>query len=67
MKRHQLPGRQEALRAVLRDGDQCPDVRHLAGLDRTTHRQPPAPMPSTFTFTSGIDELTPAERAALPF
>lgn len=67
MKRLQLPGRQEALRAVLRDGNPSPAMRHLAGLRRTHGPRPPAPYFGTLQFTSGIELLTQAERAALPF
>lgn len=64
--KHQLPGRQEALRAVLK-GDKSPELRHMAGMAKATQRQPPAKVLETFTFSSGIEKLTPAERAALPF
>lgn len=64
--KHQLPGRQEALRAVLK-GDASQEMRQLAGMAKTFQRQPPEKAPETFALTSGIDQLTPEERAALPF
>lgn len=66
MKRLQLPGRQEALRAVLRDGNPSPAMRNLAGL-REIRRAPPTPIGGVLRFSSGIDQLTPAQREALPF
>ena len=66
MKNRQLPGRQEALRAVLQQGDKSPAMRHIAGLFEM-RRKPPAPALRTFTFSSGIDTLTAEQRAALPF
>ncbi len=66
MKRLQLPGRQEALRAVLRDGNPSPAMRHLAGL-REIRRAPPSPIGGVLRFSSGIEQLTPAQREALPF
>ena len=66
MKNRQLPGRQEALRAVLQQGDKSPAMRHIAGLFEM-RRKPPAPMLRTFTMSSGLEELTAEQRAALPF
>ena len=65
MKRLQLPGRQEALRAVLRDGNPSPAMRHLAGLREIRHA-PPSPIGGVLRFSSGIERLTPAQREALP-
>lgn len=36
-------------------------------IDPITHRQPPAQALKTITFSSGVNELTPSDRAALPF
>lgn len=66
MTRHQLPGRREALRLVL-SGERSQLLRHIAAMDKPIRQQPPGPMPETFTFSSEIEKLTPAERAALPF
>lgn len=67
MKQQQLPGRQEALRIVLADREAPEPMRRLAGLHRTHGPRPPAPYFGTLQFTSGIELLTQAERAALPF
>lgn len=68
MKRLQLPGRLEALNHVLRIGtsNASPDMLHIAGVGRTAQRKP-SPMPQTFTFSAGLEQLTQAEREALPF
>lgn len=65
----QLPGRSEAMRLVLTDPEAAHDerLRHIARMDRVTQRKPPQEPPSTFTFSSGVDELTPEARALLPF
>jgi len=65
----QLPGRSEALRLVLTDPNSAHDerLRHIARMDRSTQRKPPQEPSSTFTFSSGVDELTPEARALLPF
>lgn len=65
----QLPGRSEALRLVLTDPDCAQDerLRHIARMDRVTQRKSPQEPLSTFTFSSGVDELTPEARAFLPF
>lgn len=42
-------------------------LRHIARMDRVTQRKPPQEPLSTFTFSSGVDELTPEARALLPF
>jgi hypothetical protein len=67
MTRHQLPGRREALRLVL-SGEGTPLLRHIAGMNAPIQRQPPGPALQTMApFSSGIEKLTPEERAALPF
>lgn len=69
MNRPQTPGRVEALRAVMRRGieNSSPEMLHLAGFNRPPiPRAPSAPL-ATVTFTSGVDKLSPRERAALPF
>lgn len=64
--KHQLPGRQDALRAVLA-GDKSPELRQMAGMAKATQRQPPEKTLDTFTFSSGIEQMPPEQRAALPF
>ena len=68
MQQPQLPGRLEALNHVLRIGtsNASPDMLRIAGMGRTAQRKPTT-TPQTFTFSSGIDQLTPAQREALPF
>ena len=66
IRNRQLPGRQEALRAVLKHGDKSPAMRDLAGL-REIRRAPPSPIAGVLRIQSGIDQLTPEQRAALPF
>lgn len=67
IRARQLPGRQEALRLAMGKADAPPLMRHIANLDKALQRQPPRPMPETFTASSGLDQLTAEERAALPF
>lgn len=67
IRNRQLPGRQEALRLAMGDPTASPLLRHIAGLDKQPQRQPACATPETFQFSSGVDELTPAERSALPF
>lgn len=65
----QLPGRSEAMRLVLTDPEAAHDerLRHIARMDRVTQRKPLQEPLSTFTFSSGVDVLTPEARALLPF
>lgn len=59
----------EALRLVLKQGfnNSTPDLRELAGLNTPLFPAPPRPALPTFIMSSGVDKLTPEERAALPF
>jgi hypothetical protein len=68
MQRPQLPGRIEALNHVLRIGtsNASPDMLRIAGMGRTAQRKPSS-TPQTFTFSAGLEQLTPEQRAALPF
>lgn len=66
IRTRQLPGRQEALRLAL-GKPSTPLMKHIAGLDKETRRKPACEMPGTFTFSSGVDELTKNQLAALPF
>lgn len=68
-RRRQLPGRTEALRLVLQQGvgSSSPELRHLAGMNRQHSPQPSRPLHGAVTFSSGIEQLPPQERAALPF
>lgn len=65
----QLPGRSEALRLVLQQGtgNSSPELRQMAGMTRQHPPQPPHPRHGSVTFSSGIEQLSPQERAALPF
>lgn len=63
----QQPGRIEALRIVLSGQPAPPLMRHIAGPDTLPQRRPPDPQHGAVTFSSGIDQLTQAERDALPF
>ncbi len=63
----QQPGRIEALRIVLSGHHAPPVMLHIAGLDTLPQRRPPAPPHGAVTFSSGLEQLTQAERDALPF
>ncbi|MBB6580063.1 hypothetical protein HNP33_004189 [Comamonas odontotermitis] len=67
-RKKQLPGRVEALSLVLKQGvkNSSPALKQLAGM-YVRHQPLRRPLLKTFTFSSGIDRLTSAERAALPF
>ncbi|MGF6212388.1 hypothetical protein ABIE32_002259 [Comamonas sp. 4034] len=64
----QLPGRIEALRLVIGQGvaKSSPALKHLAGL-YVRHQPVRRPLLETITFSSGVDQLSTEERAALPF
>lgn len=67
MPHKQQPGRIEAMRTFL-TSQQAPSVlHHIAGLDTLPQRRPPDPPSGAVTFTSGLEQLTQAERDALPF
>jgi hypothetical protein len=57
------------MRLVLTDPEAAHDerLRHIARMDRVTQRKPLQEPLSTFTFSSGVDVLTPEARALLPF
>ena len=63
----QQPGRIEALRIVLSGRPAPPVMLHIAGLYTMPQRRSPGPPYGAVTFSSGIDQLTQAEREALPF
>lgn len=69
MNRKQTPGRAEALREVMRGGisNATPELMNLAGCNRPVMRQPAAPALLGIMLSSGIEQLTAQERAALPF
>lgn len=63
-----LPGRVEALRLVLKQGveSSSPELKHLAGM-YVRHQPMRRPLLETITFSSGVDQLSAEERAAMPF
>lgn len=63
----QQPGRIEALRIVLSGHPAPPVMLHIAGLDTLPQRRPQDPPHGAVTFSSGLEQLTQAEREALPF
>ena len=63
----QQPGRIEALRIVLSGHPAPPVMLHIAGLDSPPKRRPPDAPHGALTFSSGIEQLTQAEREAMPF
>lgn len=63
----QQPGRIEALRIVLSGHPAPPVMLHIAGLDSLTRRRAPDAPHGALTFASGIEQLSRAEREALPF
>lgn len=69
MNRKQTPGRTEALREVMRGGidNAAPDLLNLAGCNRPVMPKPAAPALQGIMLSSGIEQLTAQERAALPF
>lgn len=64
----QLPGRVEALRLVIGQGvaKSSHALKQLAGLHVRYHPMR-RPLLETLTFSSGVDQLSPEERAAMPF
>lgn len=69
MNRKQTPGRSEALREVMRNGIAIasPELLNLAGCNRPVIPQPAAAALPGIMLSSGIEQLTAQERAALPF
>lgn len=69
MNRKQTPGRVEALREVMRGGiaNASPEVLNFAGCNRPVMRKPATPALDGLMLSSGIEQLTAQERAALPF
>lgn len=69
MNRKQTPGRAEALREVMRGGiaNATPELMNLAGCNRPVMPKPAAPALQGIMLSSGIEQLTAQERAALPF
>lgn len=69
MNRKQTPGRAEALREVMRGGiaNATPELLNLAGCNRPVMPKPAAPAMLGIMLSSGIEQLTAQERAALPF
>lgn len=69
MNRKQTPGRAEALREVMRNGieNATPGMLQLAGFNRPVTRATAAPELQGIMLSSGINQLTAQERAALPF
>lgn len=69
MTRKQTPGRTEALREVMRGGiaNATPELLNIAGCNRPVIRNPAAPTLQGIMLSSGIEQLTAQERAALPF
>lgn len=69
MTRKQTPGRTEALREVMRGGiaNATPDLLNLAGCNRPVMPKPGAQSLPGIMLSSGIDQLTSQDRAALPF
>ena len=68
--RPQLPGRAEALRLVLSQGvsNSCTTLIHIAGMDKPRYQpQVSSQLGGVETFSSGIEKLSPAQRAELPF
>lgn len=67
-RQRQLPGRVEALRLVIGQGvaKSSPALKHLAGM-HVRHQPMRRPLLETITFSSGIDQLSAEERAAMPF
>lgn len=68
-KSRQTPGRAEALREVMRDGiaNATPELLNLAGFNRPVMRKPASQSLPGIMLSSGIEQLTSQERAALPF
>ena len=69
MNRKQTPGRAEALREVMRGGiaNATPQLLNMAGCNRPVMPAPARPALQGITLSSGIEQLTVQERAALPF
>lgn len=69
MNRKQTPGRAEALREVMRGGiaNATPELLNLAGFNRPVMRQPGAQALPGIMLSSGIEQMSTKERAAMPF
>lgn len=69
MKHQQTPGRIEALREVMRNGisNATPELMNLAGCNRPVMPKPAALALQGIMLSSGIDQMSTNERAALPF
>lgn len=66
LKERQLPGQLESLGAVIA-GNATDAQERASGIHRRFKAMPASDPASTFTMSSGIDQLSSQERASLPF